>query len=761
MAGAVVGIDLGTTNTVVAVVRGGKALVLADDDGHRLLPSVVSFHPTGDVLVGQGARERRLVDARNTIYSIKRLIGRSWASDEVGRARTRFPFELREGPTHGPLVVARGETYTLPEISAFVLRKAKAIAEKALGEPVERAVVTVPASFNDLQRASTKVAAREAGLEVLRILNEPTAAALAYGFGKQGSERIAVYDFGGGTFDLTLLDLSGNVFEVIATAGDSFLGGDDFDVAIADKIALEVIQRTRFDPRSDVQIMERLRAAAEQIKIALSSQMEVSVELKELGYGPGGVAIDLNFTMTRGQFETIAEGLVDKSFKVCDEALQLARLKTDAFDNVILVGGSTRVPLIRRRVETYFNKKPMDRLNPDEVVAIGAAIQAAALTGAERRRAATPTPLLDTNAVKASRIQTLGGAGNKPGASRPSPMAPPPQRTTGRLVTPPLNSQLPGSAPPGVDETPTPGVYPNIPGMVMPSRAPTTAPLIPPHSRPLDKNTGRIVAPQISSGPSIFDHSPEPQTLPRALDDEPDTLTKAPAAVFPDHSPEPQRLVAPAPPGPPPRLKTQVGLAAPMFPPAQPRNPSPPPPPPDPIRPASIPPLPQSSLPSLPGPLPGASPAAPFTAPRSYPPADHGLGANIPLLIDVTPLTLSVETVAGYVDRVIPRNSPVPCAQTRNFTTSTDNQQIVMIRVCQGEADSFTSNTMLGELELSGLRAARRGEVVIEVTFELDADGILQVRAKDLETQRQTEARMRLVGLDNIPRGRAMMPAVV
>lgn len=759
MAGAVVGIDLGTTNTVVAVVRGGKALVLADDEGHRLLPSVVSFHPSGDVLVGHTARERRLVDARNTIYSIKRLIGRSFASDEVGRARSRFPFELREGPTHGPLVVARGETYTLPEISAFVLRKAKAIAEKALGEPVERAVVTVPASFNDLQRASTKVAAREAGLEVLRILNEPTAAALAYGFGKQGSERIAVYDFGGGTFDLTLLDLSGNVFEVIATAGDSFLGGDDFDTAIADKIALEVIQRTRFDPRSDVQIMERLRAAAEQIKIALSSQAEVSVELKELGYGPGGVAIDLTYTMSRAQLETLAESLVDRSFKVCDEALQLARLKTDAFDNIILVGGSTRVPLIRRRVEQYFNKKPLDRLNPDEVVAIGAAIQAAALTGAERRRAQTPTPLLDTNAVKASRIQTLGGA-NKPGGSRPGPMAPPPQRTTGRLVTPPLNSGPPGwpaSAPPQTDETPPPGHYPQIPGTVMPSRAPTTAPLIPPHSRPVGSTTNRMIAhaePRIEHSPSIFDHSPEPQTLPRSYEDDEETLTRAPA--FPEQS-QPQALQAkPVPAGPPARLKTQIGVAN------SPRRSPSPPPPADPIRPASLPPLPLSSLPSLPGPLPGASPAAPFTAPppQSYPP-DPGLGDNVPLLIDVTPLTLSVETVAGFVDRVITRNSPVPCAQTRSFTTSSDGQQIVMIRVCQGESDDFPSNTMLGELELSGLRAARRGEVVIEVTFELDADGILQVRARDLETSRQTEARMRLVGLDNVPRGRAMMPAVV
>ncbi|MBI2394364.1 MAG: Hsp70 family protein [Deltaproteobacteria bacterium] len=767
MSGAVVGIDLGTTNTVVAVVRGGKAHVIADEEGHRLLPSVVSFHPNGDVLVGHHARERRLVDARNTVYSIKRLIGRSWSSDEVTRARARFPFELREGPTHGPLVVARGETYTLPEISAFVLRKVKAIAETALGEPVERAVVTVPASFNDLQRASTKVAAREAGLEVLRILNEPTAAALAYGFGKSGTERIAVYDFGGGTFDLTLLDLSGNVFEVIATAGDSFLGGDDIDGLIADRIALEVIQSTRFDPRGDVQVMERLRAAAEQIKIALSTQPDITVELRELGYGPGGAPIDLTFTMTREQLEKVARPLVDRSFKVCDDALQLARMRSDGFDNVILVGGSTRIPLVRRHVEEFFGKKPLERLNPDEVVAIGAAIQAAALTGAERRRAVTPVQMLDGGAVKASRIQTLGGVTKQPpSAQRPAPMAPaPPPRTTGRLVTPPLSPPPP--PPTTTDE------YPVIPGMVpVPSRAGTTAPLLP-DARPVDRNTGRLVAPQgaLSGGPPVGAYSGGPpvgappaltpfvappstqvapppgalgattppgafeyeaRALPRGFPDlspEPSTLPRAGAAQptrpFPDMSPEPMQLRNLAVP----ELPRHVP-APPAFPPLHtPAQPTPPPAPP------TRPPVP------------------------SFPPNE--LGAAVPLLIDVTPLTLSVETVSGWVDRVIPRNSPVPCAQTRNFTTSHDGQQVISIRVCQGEGDHFHQNSALGELELSGLRAARRGEVAIEVTFELDADGILQVRARDLETSRETQARMRLIGLDAQGRGRSMMPAVV
>src|SRR5579864_4960380 len=248
---AVVGIDLGTTNTVVACARAGRVHVLGDEQGRRLLPSVVSFPPTGPVLVGHAAKERRGVDAKNTVASVKRLIGRAWNSEEIGRARQRFAFELKEGPGQSPLIVVRGQEHTLPEISAFILERAKQIAEHELHEVVDRAVITVPAHFNELQRAATKVAGRVAGLEVLRILNEPTSAALAYGLGKVGSERIAIYDFGGGTFDATLLDLNGNVFEVLATAGDPFLGGDDLDDAIADRMADAFLVQHRFDPRTD------------------------------------------------------------------------------------------------------------------------------------------------------------------------------------------------------------------------------------------------------------------------------------------------------------------------------------------------------------------------------------------------------------------------------------------------------------------------------------------------------------------------------
>ncbi len=391
---SVVGIDLGTTNTVVACVRSGKVHVLADEHGSRLLPSVVSFHPNGEVLVGAAAKARRVIDARNTVYSHKRLIGRSWGSPEIAQAKQRFAFELKEGPGQGPLIAARGQDYTLPEISAFVLKRARQIAETALGTPVERAVITVPAHFNELQRASTKVAGRVSGLEVLRILNEPTAAALAYGLGRTGSERVAVYDFGGGTFDCTLLDLNGNVFEVLATAGDSFLGGDDIDNLIAERMAETFLKAHRYDPRSDPQMLERLKTNAEDIKVALSTAESHTVVLKEFGFGAGGSSINFVFTLQRRDLDAMITPLVERSFKVTQDALSLARLSPTGFDKVILVGGTTRVPLVRKRVEQFFGAPPMDRVNPDEVVAIGAAIQAAALTeGARKRSIPAPPPV--------------------------------------------------------------------------------------------------------------------------------------------------------------------------------------------------------------------------------------------------------------------------------------------------------------------------------------------------------------------------------
>ena len=387
--GAIVGIDLGTTNTVVATVSDSGPVALPDETGSTLVPSVVSFLPSGAVLVGDAAKQRRQQDPKNTIFSVKRLIGRTWETEEVRRARGRFPFELREGPGRATFVIAHGETYTLPEISAFVLRKAKSIAELAIGEPVERAVITVPANFNDLQRAATKVAGRVAGLEVLRILNEPTAAALAYGHAQGNAERIAVYDFGGGTFDVTLLALTDSVFEVLSTAGNTFLGGDDVDTAIAERMASEVLLKHRADPRAVPLGFEHLRAAAEQVKWRLSSDSSVSEQIDDIVVGPEQT-VSLRFNMSRIELERLITPIVDRTFDVCREALDMAGIGIEDLDHVLLVGGSTRIPFVRDRVSNFFNRSADAQVDAHEVVALGAAIQAHTLTAARLGGAAVP-----------------------------------------------------------------------------------------------------------------------------------------------------------------------------------------------------------------------------------------------------------------------------------------------------------------------------------------------------------------------------------
>ena len=723
---AVVGIDLGTTNTVVACVRGGRVNVLPDEQGRRLLPSVVSFHPNGDVLVGHGAKERRVVDAKNTIASVKRLIGRAWDSEEIRRARQRFAFELREGPGQGPLALARGQEYTLPEISAFVLRRAKQIAEKALGEVVDRAVITVPASFNELQRAATKVAGRVAGLDVLRIINEPTAAALAYGLGRSTKERIAIYDFGGGTFDCTLLDLSGNVFEVLATAGDTFLGGDDLDMAIAERMSEAFLHAHRYDPRTDPQAFERLRVAAEVTKIELSSQERASSNLREVAFGVGGVHLDLDFGMTRDELEMLAAPLVERTFAVCQESLSVARLPVSAFDKVILVGGSTRIPLVRRRVEQFFGAAPLDRVNPEEVVAIGAAIQAAALTEVARRRSIPPAPVPssqrksypsrplvdegdeegDEAVTIATHVSSLVAEAEKARAWQPH-VPPDPARTTARMGPPPFHAPTRTarvSVPDAADAQPIPA-----------AKEPDPAGSIP---RPLTFNE-RLPGREPDPGATI----PRPLMFDDVLRAERESMRPASALTATQRMQASAALAEPMPnlpivPVPVARVAGWVA-PSPAFAPAM-TSPAPPVP--------------------LQAPSQPTGPAA-IARPPSAPPA------RAPVLVDVTPRALVVETAGGWCDVIVQRNSKIPCERTRAFTTSSDQQTVVRVRVAQGEDATFGQNTYLGEVELSGLRAAQRGEVTIQVRFEVDESGTLAVAASDLGTGREARATLQLVGI--------------
>ena len=920
----VVGIDLGTTNSVVATVQGGGVHVLADENGDRLIPSIVSFHPGGEVLVGRAAKARRRIDPKNTIFSIKRLIGHTFSSPTITEARSRFPFDLREGPGGGPIVHARGQDFTLPEISAFVLRRIRQVASLAVGVSVDKAVITVPAHFNELQRASTKVAGRVAGLEVMRILNEPTAAALAYGLGRTGRERVAVYDFGGGTFDCTILDLNGSVYEVLATAGDSFLGGDDVDQAIAWRMADEILAKHRFDARSDPQSYERLRASAEELKMLLSIHPEATVQIPEVAYGVGGRALDVTFSMNRAEFDALVAPLVDRTFTATQDALGVARLSPSSVDKVILVGGSTRIPLVRRRVEAFFGSRPLDDLNPDEVVAVGAAIQAAALTDATRKQDIPPPPPLLRASDPSPSTQSGPGFGppssitqspttaaqefgtlSSPGASAPVRPSQMPSGNFGAIDEPPtmhsstgvrvdaeaLTNQvrLPGDLPTqsavaishsspfgAVDDDDIPSIVSsvaagfgslegdNVPSLVsnvsvtasllgapqlpvpaprgfgeidegpqntintmnlppMRPAAPTALGVAPPAGQraipptmvstqrssqaPIPQGQGPLPPgatqrlpsqpPQAPPAPRAPSQAPPGRapSVPPPLPPQAQSMQHAPTQAAPAYPQSPSQ--APAPPGATQRLPQQpsapppleISLGATFAPTTAPMPQQPTQPPPFPAAKSTAPPLggqgfPQQGFPPPPqqqgfpqqqqgfpqqqqgfpqqqqhqgfpqqqgfGVPPGAAmlgqnpavPANPYVSPQAT-------SQLQPVLVDVTPRALVVETAGGFTDTLIPRNARIPCDRTRRFATGRDGQTSVRIRVGQGESPRFAENTYLGEVELSGLRAALRGEVLVEVTFVLDEGGLLQVRAKDAATGQEARATLQLVGVAN------------
>jgi molecular chaperone DnaK len=500
-----VGIDLGTSYSCVATVMDGAPQVIPNEWGEHTHASVVSFLPEGSVLVGNNAKKSIITNAESTVYSAKRLIGRFFFSDEVKKAQAVMPYKIVEGPNNAVRIQVGERNLAVPEISALVLKEMRAIAETALGREVRKAVVTCPAYFNDNQRQATRDAGRIAGLEVLRIINEPTAAALAYGFGKDINQRICVYDLGGGTFDVSILEIGKDVFEVLATAGDTYLGGDDFDDRIMGWLAEDFLKKHQLDLRSNKFCLQMLKEAGEKAKIDVGRDGVAQIQVPAICQTPEGQVIALEHTLTSDQFNRMVMDLVQRTFKVCDEALQSARLTAGDIDAVILVGGPTRLPIIRNSVRHYFQKEPMTGVDPDEVVALGASIQAAALL-----------------------------------------------------------------------------------------------------------NAGAATAGQAS------------------------------------------------------------------------------------------------------------------------------------YLLDVTPLTLRVGTVGGFTERIIEKNTPIPIERSKTFTTSRDGQERVKIRVYQGESNRAESCELLGEFEFTGFRIGYRGEVQIQVTFEIDPNGIVNVSATDLETQQRASTTISL-----------------
>ncbi|HZS41249.1 MAG TPA: molecular chaperone DnaK [Polyangia bacterium] len=489
MAETVIGIDLGTTNSCVAVVENGTPVVIPNRGGYKTTPSMVAITESGKRLVGHIAKRQAITNAEHTVYAAKRLIGRKWNSPPVKQMLETSAYQLVEGPHDDVRIKLRDQTYSIPEISSFVLQEMKVIAEEHLGHPVEKAVVTVPAYFNDGQRQATKDAGRIAGLDVIRIINEPTSAALAYGFGKNLERKVAVYDLGGGTFDISILELGNGVFEVISTAGDTFLGGEDFDKRIIDWLVFGFAKEHHIDLRKDKMALQRLKDVAEKVKCELSTAREAEINLPFI-ISKDGEALHLQRTLTRDKLEELTEDLIERTIQICRKTLTEADIEKSAIEDVILVGGMTRMPKIQDAVAKFFGMEPCKGVHPDEVVALGASIQGASL-----------------------------------------------------------------------------------------------------------------------------------------LEEESDML-----------------------------------------------------------------------------------------------------------LLDVTPHSLGIMIVGGYFHRLIPQNTTVPTQQSHIFTTVKDNQTSVKILVLQGESDRAEENELLGEFILTGLRRAPKGEVEIEVTFEISADGIVSVSAKDQET---------------------------
>ena len=683
MAGPVVGIDLGTLNSCVAVVKDGKAVVLADE-ARTTTPSCVAIHQ-GRELVGAAAKRHAVTSPQSTVIAVKRLMGHAFDSDEVRAAAARVPYTLSASPLGGVVLEVENSQLTPVEVSAKILARVREVAEKALGEPVTRAVISVPAHFNDVQRKATKLAAERAGLEVLRLINEPTAAAFAYGYKKHQDFTLAVYDLGGGTFDVTVMRARGDTFEVVATDGDSYLGGEDFDYAIAEWLESEFSAEHGSDLSTQQAARLRLKEAAEKAKVELAATEVAQIDLPFLAVLPDGSRVNFSRTLSRQKLAELCKPLIERTLELCDRCLSTARIVRGEVGEVLLVGGQSRMLAVRDAVKSYFAKEPRRDINPDEVVAIGAALYAYSLSADELQQAAVDAAE-DAYDVAVRRTEVARKIVREVEDLRAKPLDD--RGLAARLQTLLAATQADGTIPPDFNDNTDPGSIGPI--------------------------TFGVSEPQEDDSPRILDSTHEPLQLEGLLGNAADDGDELPSVVK-DLKDELLQLDYKAA-----ELIEQLAVD---------------------VRDGEASKLLEFAKERLSDNLEVAKGASDEVVEQIKSAVEHKQARRVNLR-DVTSLPLGIASAGNIFTVLIDQNVVVPTELKRVFTTHQDGQAEVEIRVFQGRSRNVGDNQLLGSFVLEGIAPARRMEPKIEVAFRIDENGILAVRAHDAESGAQQGIRI-------------------
>lgn len=683
MAGPVVGIDLGTLNSCVAVVKDGKAVVLSDE-ARSTTPSCVAIHQ-GRELVGAAAKRHAVTSPQSTVIAVKRLMGHAFDSDEVRAAAARVPYTLAASPLGGVVLEVENSQLTPVEVSAKILARVREVAEKALGEPVTRAVISVPAHFNDVQRKATKLAAERAGLEVLRLINEPTAAAFAYGYKKHQDFTLAVYDLGGGTFDVTVMQARGDTFEVVATDGDSYLGGEDFDYAIAEWLESEFSAEHGSDLSTQQAARLRLKEAAEKAKVELAAAEVAQIDLPFLAVLPDGSRVNFSRALSRQKLEELCRPLIERTLELCDRCLSTARIVRGEVGEVLLVGGQSRMLAVRDAVKSYFAKEPRRDINPDEVVAIGAALYAYSLSADELQQAAVDAAE-DAYDVAVRRTEVARKIVREVEDLRAKPLDD--RGLAARLQTLLAATQADGTIPPEFNDTTDPGSIGPI--------------------------TFGVGEPQEDDSPRILESAHEPLQLEGLLGNAADDDGELPSVVK-DLKDELLQLDYKAA-----ELIEQLAID---------------------VRDGEASKLLEVARERLSDNLEVAKGASDEVVEQIKSAVEHKQARRVNLR-DVTSLPLGIASAGNIFTVLIDQNIVVPTELKRVFTTNQDGQAEVEIRVFQGRSRNVADNQLLGSFVLEGIAPARRMEPKIEVAFRIDENGILAVRARDAESGAQQGIRI-------------------